>query len=511
LGRQDLAVANNGRPNGATYELQLKALTARSATKFEETFYISVDPSMRWEEAAADYAAWVDDVTGYDSFPVSRRAYEPLYDTWYWSGDRVDERVYLDTAMLAAELGIGMYLADSGWDAAEGEYDKWLAGKTGDYTPPAEKFSNLKETFSILRSEGNLGIDLWLQPFAVGRESVRYAATRDLHIQIPKQRYASFGWSGLDYEPFVLPLGENLESVNLCPRSSATHEYLRQLFTEVAGAYAPEGYWLDFIDGLASYCVAPHVHDYSSFGGGLNGALQTIKETILAGNPEAIVHFRAPYANLNTKRFANIWQSGDSPGDYDRMRLSSIRLRPFSKGVAFASDQMYWPEDTPESEVSKFIMTSVMTGAPAFGPTLLHSPPETMEMLRSWLRFYRNNQAELNAGSFSTFGGLEIPNHRIDGSETTFAYLRNLDFSDFPTANRTIYLMNASGGEVVRAAIQPSYEVSEYALQVFTRYLAPNGGPIRVTVDRAGLLNLDVAVEQGGIVELSAVEEDRQE
>src|SRR6185436_6918674 len=140
----------------------------------------------------------------------------------------------------------GLFLADSGWDSENGEYAKWLAGKTGDYTPPPEKFNNLAETFREIRANDNLGIDLWLQPFAVGRQSIRYTATRDLHIQLPQRRYSSFGWAGLDAEPFTLPLGNNLESINLCPRMSSTQTYLQNLFSEVALKYQPEGYWLDF-------------------------------------------------------------------------------------------------------------------------------------------------------------------------------------------------------------------------------------------------------------------------
>ena len=506
LGRQDLSVSIQGEPMGTWYEFRLQALTARTATKFEESFYISTDASITWPEVAGDYADWVDEITNYEPFPVSTRAYKPLYDTWYWSGDRVDERLYLDTAFLASELGIGLYLADSGWDTDEGEYHKWLAGKTGDYTPPPAKFSNLSETFGIIRSEGNLGIDLWLQPFAVGRESMRYPATRDMHIHLPLRRYPTMGWGGLAYEPFTLPLGNNLESVNLCPRVASTQTYLKDLFTEVATTYRPEGYWLDFIDGMSSYCVAPHTHSYPLFGEGLRRSLQAIKETILSHDPEAIVHFRARYANLNTKPFANIWQSGDSPGDFDQMRLNSIRLRPFSKGVVFAADQMFWPEGTSEVQVSKFIMTSVMVGVPAFGPSLVYSPPETLQMLKSWLTFYRDHQLELATGTFSTFGQLAVPNHKIESEERTFAYIRNLAFPELRAQGKTIFLMNATNADRFRGRVRPPQGSVEYSVKVFNRYLVAEAHEMRSRIDSRGRLNLSIAVEQGGMVMLTPVE-----
>src|SRR5262249_26334402 len=154
---------------------------------------------------------------------------------------------------------------DSGWEAPTGEYVKWLDGQTGNYSPPPEKFTNLAATFDAIRSEDKLGIHLWLQPFAVGRESFRYAGTRNLHIQIPAEQNMSWGWTGMLTPPFVLPYENNLETVNLCPRLTSTQAYLSDLFTEMATKYKPEGYWIDFIDGMGTYCMAPHSHESVSF------------------------------------------------------------------------------------------------------------------------------------------------------------------------------------------------------------------------------------------------------
>src|SRR5207247_10705022 len=80
----------------------------------------------------------------------------------------------------------GIFLADSGWDAPTGEYNKWLAGSTGNYMPPPEKFRDLSSTFDTLRSAFNLKVQLWLQPFAVGRTSTRYPQMQALHTQVTK-------------------------------------------------------------------------------------------------------------------------------------------------------------------------------------------------------------------------------------------------------------------------------------------------------------------------------------
>lgn len=506
LGRQDLPVAITGRPVGGDYEFRLKATTARNIKVFDESFYISGNTSVSWFDAAADYAAWADDFNKYQPFPISATAYEPVYDTWYWSADRVDDRLYMESANLASEAGFGLYLADSGWDAPTGEYAKWLSGRTGDYNPPPDKFGDLPATFSAIRSQEKLGIELWLQPFAVGRASARYARTRSQHIQIPTQQNPLFGWTGLTSPPFALPLGQDLETINLCPRMTSTHTYLRNLFLKMGTKYHPDAYWIDFVDGLASYCIAPHIHANELFGEGLNRSLDAIRRAIRFINPQAAVHFRSPYANLNTKSFANIWQSEDSPGDFDRIRLNSIRMRPFSNGVVFASDQMYWPATTSEANVSRFIVTSVMTGVPAFGTNLAESPIGTLQMIKAWLAFYRRHKADLVSGRFSVFGQLKVPNHKIAGQNRTFAYLRNLDFQEFPADGKTIFLVNVTDADNISGRIRGPASAMSWQIQVFNRFLEAESNRMRLRPDRNGILNLNVGVQQGGIVVLSGIE-----
>jgi hypothetical protein len=458
---------------------------------------------MNWFNTASNYADWVDGLTKYVPFPVSDTAYEPLYDVWYWAGDNVNDQLYRDTAKVASQVGMGLYLADSGWDTATGEWMKWLNGSTGNYNPPPDKFPNLEQTFNDIRAEDKLGIDLWLQPFAVGRQSTRYATTSNMHVQLPPTLNSSLGWSGVAYAPFTLPLGNNLEDVNICPRMAQTETYLKNLFTDVATKYNPEGYWLDFMDGMPTYCTAAHNHSFDLFGEGFRHSLQTIKDTILTYNPRAIIHFRARYANLNTKPFASVWQSGDSPDDFDRMRLNTIRLRPFSKGVVFAADEMFWPEGLSDTQVAKFIMTSVMTGVPAFGSTLLYSPPSTLEMMKAWVSFYRANKLDIATGKFSVFGQLQMPNHKIEGQDRTYAYIRNLDFSQLVAEGSTVFLMNATDGDQIRARVHVPAVTNRYFVQILNKALVPEPGETLVRVNNNNVLMVDTAVEQGGMVILT--------
>ena len=46
--------------------------------------------------------------------------------------------------------------------------------------------------------------------------------------------------------------------------------------------YKPEGYWLDFIDGMSPIALRRMTHTYTLFGDGSKRSLQTIKDTILS-------------------------------------------------------------------------------------------------------------------------------------------------------------------------------------------------------------------------------------
>src|SRR5947207_5678449 len=154
---QDLPVELHAAPaQNGLYEFHVKADVPRNRTVVNHQFFVSSDSSVGWFDIAENYADWVDAGTNYSPFPVSDRSYMPVYDTWYWSQDQVDDSLYLQTGEAASAAGLGIFLADAGWDAPTGEYNKWLAGSTGNYMPPPEKFRDLSSTFDTLRSAFNL-------------------------------------------------------------------------------------------------------------------------------------------------------------------------------------------------------------------------------------------------------------------------------------------------------------------------------------------------------------------
>ena len=164
---------------------------------------------------------------------------------------------------------------------------------------------------------------------------------------------------------------------------------------------------------------------------------------------------------------------------------------------------MYWPDSTSETQVAKFIMTSVMVGVPAFGPTLIYSPQSTLDMMKAWLRFYRDNKMDIATGKLSPFGQLQMPNHKIEGEGATYAYLRNLDFSELVANNSTVYLMNATDADEIKVRVGVPAGSDSYSVTILNRFLVPEPGTMSVPVSANNVVTLNVSVEQGGMAILT--------
>jgi hypothetical protein len=480
--RQDTSVFVYGYPSGLKgYGLRLWIPETRTGSTLTEDFYVSTDSTLNWFDAAQDFSDWVDTTNGYQAFPVNSKCYEPLYDTWYWSLDQVDAQLYSEAAQAASSVGMGMFLADSGWDTPPGEFAKGLYGATGNYSPPTDEFPNMNATLSQIQGQDGLGYLLWMQPFAVGKTSTRYPATQNLHIVTP-------GSQGTGPS----------ENLNLDPRTSGTASYVQNLISQIASTYKPSGFWIDFIDDIPNACIANHTHDYPTFSAGLAASLGAIREAIIQNVTQPVVYNRSTYANLNNKAYANVWQPTDSPRDFDLMRTRALQMRPFSRGVAFSSDQMYWPSTSDGATVAKFVMTSVMVGAPSLGGDIVHAPSSVLGIVSGWISFYRQHQADLNSGRFEPFGAFDLPNHKIETSDRTFAYIRNLDSDAFSVQGlKEIYILNATDSDEMIFKMTPPKSVP-YNATIYDRYwnVVDHSGPYPIAAD--GTLTLDIAVEQGG-------------
>ena len=501
---QNRVINLQGQPlESGGYQFALDTRLPYETERFEEVVYTDTTPE-DWFSTTRAYADWVDREQAYEPFPVVPACYYPMYDLWYWAFDDTNNGLYWTTLTRAKQLGFQSYLFDAGWESRPGEVFKWLEGTVGDYTHPEDKLPSFPGFLQYVKDRLRMNVVLWMSPYAIGRDSVYYRKTSRSHILFDRGSIEYNG--GVEIAPMTLRLGRRYdENVNLCPRDLGTREHLRSLFERVSADYRPNGYWLDFQETVPFLCESFHAHR-SDFGEGFNLTQDTIKQTVLSAVDKPTIELRFPVANLNNKPYANIWQSIDSPGDFDTMRLCSMMMRPFSRGVVMGTDEMYWPPDADPATVSKFTATTVLSGVPAIGANFEVAPRSHSNIVRAWLQFYRAYQNDLTNGDFLPFGDFALPNHRIESPRAAFVYLRKIEGpAEIPLAGQpeTIYLVNCTDGEEIQALF-PKLEASDYQLLVLNELLRTTSEQ-SIRLDR--FTTLRTTIPQGHTIKLTRLSE----
>ncbi len=414
--------------DGETYTLSAQETETFTESRHQETFYVS-RASRTWFETAQYYTLAVDFARGYTPLPTPETIFNPTFDSWYFTGDGVDQQLIWQLAQITQQLGFGAYLLDAGWDTVPGQYSLGLDGSTGDYTPAPQYFPNFPALLAQIKYQLGMRVMLWMQQYALGRQSIYYPELKDSLYQM------------LDPLSGVL-----VEDPALCPRVAETRLHMQQLFDNVMSDYHPDALWFDWQDQLPLQCQSPHAHDMPYFGDAYNLTQQMIQDTVTKHNPDTFVEMRWPFANLNNKLYSQLWQPLDSANNFENMRLQALKMRAFSRGVYIGTDEMYWSPDLPDEEAARFMATVVFTGIPYFGPNLLKESPRRLEMLNAWLQFYESNKAGLTQGRFEPYGDRLHPDQKIIGSGTTYIYYGNRHAGPVESDSRStrICIVNAS-------------------------------------------------------------------
>jgi len=483
------------------YQIALDTRTPLTVSTFNETLFTDTTP-LTWFDITQRYADWVDARLKYQPFPIAPACYYPMYDSWYWSFDNTSIDLYWKTLVQAKDLGFQTYLFDAGWGDEAGELSKWLSGALGNYTAPDDKLPGFAGFLQTVKDQLQMNVILWMAPYAMGRQSFYYSDFREDHDLFVKSDASYKG--GLNEDPETLDLNEQFqENVNLCPQNPATQNHLRSLFERVSQNYRPSGYWLDFQDFMPFLCESPHSHT-ASFGEGYNASQQQIKDTVLDQSSQPTVEIRYPIANLNNKSYANLWQSLDSPGDYDGMRLCSLLLRPFSRGIVMGTDEMYWPPESDDTTVAKFVATTIFSGVPAFGPNFMRGPSSHAEIVKAWLSFYRMNQRELTDGLFQPIGDFVLPDQMIQFRNHAYVYLRSGQTNEVPLDGnpQIVYLVNCTESDSLTLRLR-GLKGGNYQVEIFDPYLKTVATSNEDVQEDAGLAR---RVPQGGMLKLVKME-----
>jgi hypothetical protein len=218
-----------------------------------------------------------------------------------------------------------------------------------------------------------------------------------------------------------------------------------------------------------------------------------VLDSIQQRDPNVYAEMRWPFANLNNKPYAQLWQPVDSPGDFELMRLRALQMRPFAAGVVMGTDEMYWSPRVSDVEAARFMAAVVFSGVPYFGPNLLAEPEHRGAMLGAWLRFYQDNQADLTSGSFEPYGDRESPDQFIESPNAAFVYYGNRyrDVVALSKGSARIHVVNASYAPGIELRVL-GIEAGTYVPTISDLYLKTRTTEAPVPLHGAAVLRYNV-------------------
>jgi alpha-galactosidase len=436
-----------------------------------------------WYDAMRAYREAHDAAMQRPVEPSPDPCWEPVWVPWVykpgeWGFGRiedVDDDLMLSAASIAADLGLATIL-NSGSYCFDSRHPGWAyPAQCGDYAADPEKFPDFRDTIRKLHAMGQR-VCLWIDPFAVGKESRAREPLQSLLI--PETNF-------------------------LCPRNPDARLHMAELMTRLLRDYDADGYTVDCGGNVPLiHCTANHVHDHSSIGLALDDCYATMKRAMDGVKPDAIIEFSHNYSNINCLNYATAFRATDSgdTGDYELDRRLCVLLRSFvPPGKAVHVDPIWWRLDEDDRVVAKMLSTAIFSGVPQLGVDLINISDAHRELIRRWIGFYHAHKEDFRYGQMRPIrNDVEFSTVRVTCPGKAFVSFGNYPALrvPIPEDSREIYLFNCSLEDSLHTFLQGvsgafGVEVYDHTLSVI--------GESRVDA-AAGETLVDLGVPQGGVV-----------
>ncbi|MGH9961734.1 MAG: hypothetical protein ACREBC_32165, partial [Pyrinomonadaceae bacterium] len=179
------------------------------------------------------------------------------------------------------------------------------------------------------------------------------------------------------------------------------------------------------------------------------------------------------------------------------------------QGVVMGTDEMYWPVDTDDTAVAKYVATTVFTGVPAIGANFIDGPQSHSIITKAWLDFYHFHQVALTRGIFKPIGDFVEPDQKIESPQEAFIYLRSGHTLEVNLDGRpnTMFLANCTEADSIQLSLN-GLEEGEYELELLDPYLKTLGARILRLANRATIAE---SVPQGGMLKIQRKHSPRQD
>jgi alpha-galactosidase len=330
-----------------------------------------------YEQSLGDVTKMWAAQPGYTPSPVPETARLPMYSTWYSFHQELVVDDVVRQCRLAKEMGCEAVIVDDGWQTLDtrGGY-----AYTGDWKP--ERIPDMRGFVDQVHEAG-MKFLLWYGVPQVGINSKLYPQYKDKCIFYHRRHQCGY----------------------LDPRYPDVREHLIGLYTRHLREWDLDGFKLDYVDRLewahpgteTPKKPAPG-RDMESIPEAADRLLSDIMTRLRAIKPDVIIEFRQAYVGPLMRKYGNMFRAGDCPNDALTNRLRTIDLRLTSGNTPPHGDMLMWHVDEPV-ESAALQLLNVMFAVPQISVLIDKIPADHQEMLRFYLKFWRDHRDALLDGS----------------------------------------------------------------------------------------------------------------
>ncbi len=342
-----------------TYTLELRIDTR------PKPLYETLDECRKWYESF------------YPPMPVPNVGRLPFYSSWYSFHKALNADTLLLQCRIAQSFGCDAVIIDDGWQTTDA---RSIYEDCGDWEVQPEVFPDLKKTVDEIHAIGMKAL-LWY--------AVPFAGVRSKAAQTFKEKMLYTDW-GLRTHVFDV-------------RFPDVREHIISRLEDGVRRYNLDGLKLDFVDMLRSPNRETKQvgggRDYESVEEAVVKLMSDIRSRLEAIKPDVMIEFRQSYISPAMRTYGNLFRAGDCANDAIENRVRTIDIRLLSGATAVHSDMLTWNVNEPV-EIAADQITHVLFSVPQLSNRFEKLPPEHSEMIRYWIRFWREHRDVLLDGDF---------------------------------------------------------------------------------------------------------------
>lgn len=320
------------------------------------------------------------------AFPMSSRAVEPVFSTWYAYLQDVNASSLEHEAIRLSEIGCSSIFIDDGWQLfGKG---RGYAG-CGDWIPDQTKFPDMHRTVSLLRASG-FSVVLWIAPLLLGNKSQIFNSL---------SQYAPIYDDGF---------GRNFHILD--PRRKRVRDYITEVCARLVQDYGISGLKIDFLDQARRYqgriLEFPAEGDIADVGEAMRVLLLQIRNTLIKYCDETpIVEFRQPYSSPAIAPYSNIIRAGDCPADSITNKLRIVNERLIAGTRVVHGDMLLWDVTAGIQACAEQILASFFA-VPQISvkPSLM--TPKQFETCRFLLNIWKKNKNTILNGQLQSISAV---------------------------------------------------------------------------------------------------------